>query len=235
MSKSECSRRGAVSHSSFGDTLASLRIGALTPAMGLDMKRWVLTALCILGWCASISAQTPEAWPLVDGKFGTAWDARLGSLAAAARQEYVRPPLTVECWAKLDSKERYNILVANETKASATHWELFTTPRDGILHAFLPGRKPNHVHTKADIADGKWHCVAMIMEETRVRLYVDGQEKANEGVTATPAQGAPGPLATGALVEGNLVCDGAIDEVRLSKCVRQIGEPPSAEFVADEH
>ncbi|MBM4081207.1 MAG: hypothetical protein FJ278_16005, partial [Planctomycetes bacterium] len=85
------------------------------------------------------------------------------------------------------------------------------------------------------IADGKWHYVAMIMEETRVRLYVDGQEKANEGVTATPAQGAPGPLAMGALVEGNLVCDGAIDEVRLSKCVRQIGEPPSAEFVADEH
>ncbi|MBM4050023.1 MAG: hypothetical protein FJ279_33420, partial [Planctomycetes bacterium] len=109
--------------------------------------------------CARAFGQTPEAWPLVEGKFGTAWDARLGSLAAAARQEYVRPPLTVECWAKLDSKERYNILVANETKASATHWELFTTPRDGILHAFLPGRKPNHVHTKVDIADGKWHYV----------------------------------------------------------------------------
>ena len=48
-------------------------------------------------------------------------------------------PLSVECWAQLDSRQGYNILVANEPKGSATHWELFTMAGSGTLTAYLPG------------------------------------------------------------------------------------------------
>ena len=84
-----------------------------------------------------------------------------------ANPAYSALPLTVECRVKLLGNGQYNILVANETKASATHWELFTMPRSGIFRAYLPGRTPDHVDTKAVLTDGRWHRVGMILEETR--------------------------------------------------------------------
>ena len=100
------------------------------------------------------------------------------SAIIAGRPEYSQPPITVRCIARLTDKQSYNILVANETKDSATHWELFTTPRDGLFTAYLPGRKPDHVRANTDIVDGGWHEIGMVMEERRVRLYVDGEMKA---------------------------------------------------------
>jgi len=135
---------------------------------------------------------------------------------------------------KLLGKEQYNILVACETKASALHWEIFTTPGDGILHAYVPGRTPDHVHTTLPVVDGQWHWVAMVMEETRIRLFVDGVEKANAAVAITNRTRVPGPLAIGGLVEGGFGCNGLIDEVRLSSRVRPIEAAPTAELTADE-
>jgi len=100
------------------------------------------------------------------------------SAIIAGRPEYSQPPITVRCIARLTDKQSYNILVANETKDSATHWELFTTPRDGLFTAYLPGRKPDHVRANTDIVDGGWHEIGMVMEERRGRLYVDGEMKA---------------------------------------------------------
>ena len=114
-----------------------------------------------------------------DDAFGKALDARKGALVAPAHPAYSTLPLTIECRVKLLGKEQYNILVANETKASSTHWEIFTTPGDGTLHAYLPGRTPDHVHTNVPLVDGQWHWVAMVMEESRISLFVDRAEKAS--------------------------------------------------------
>lgn len=168
------------------------------------------------------------------GAFGQALDAARGAMIIPANAAYSAAPLTVECRVKLFGNELYNILIANETKASATHWEIFTLPGDGTLHAYLPGRTPDHVHSNVPIADGAWHWVAMTMDESAIALYVDGAEVARQPVAVSNGKRVEGPLAIGALVEGGFGCNGVIDEVRLSRVVRPVSGFPDAEFAPDD-
>jgi sugar phosphate isomerase/epimerase len=78
-----------------------------------------------------------------------------GGLHAAGRDEYRDPPITVHCRATLMQKERYNILVACDTKASAAHWEIFSMAGDGTFTAYRPGREPDHVRSDVSICDGE--------------------------------------------------------------------------------
>jgi putative heme-binding domain-containing protein len=150
---------------------------------------------------------------------------------AEGKPEYRSPPLTAECKVKLNGKGSYNILIASDTKQSAAHWEIFTTPGNGHLSAYLPGYKPDHVHGKTDIADGKWHNVAMQYEATRVRLLVDGKKVADQEVIKGKGDTVPGALSFARLVEGGLGCDGELAWVRLSK---GIIEPSDKDPVADD-
>ena len=184
----------------------------------------VLTVLML----PAVGAPSPQ-----DGAFGQALDTSKGAILIPEHLAYRRVPLTVECRVKLLGKAQYNILVANETKAAGTHWELFTTPGDGFLHAYVPGRNPDHVHTTVSITDGVWHWVAMVMEEERIRLFVDGEEKAAQAVTVVNPETLHGQLAVGGLVEERLGCAGLIDELRISKGVRPIQSAPGAELEAD--
>lgn len=81
-----------------------------------------------------------------------------GSTKFPASDEFRQRPVTVECMAKLDSAASYNVLVACDTKASAEHWSLYTTPGSGFLSLFQPGRG-GEVFSKANICDGK--CAAI--------------------------------------------------------------------------
>jgi Mal s 1 allergenic protein-like/Hydrazine synthase alpha subunit middle domain/Concanavalin A-like lectin/glucanases superfamily/WD40-like Beta Propeller Repeat len=168
-----------------------------------------------------------------DGAMGQALDASKGAMVVPANPIYRQLPFTVECRVKLLGKAQYNILVANETKASATHWEIFTTPGDGILHAYVPGRTPDHVHTKTPLVDGAWHWVAMVMEENRIRLFVDGREEANQAVVVSNHKSVDGSLAVGGLVEDGFGCQGLIDEIRLSNCARPVQPAPDGELTKD--
>ncbi len=163
-----------------------------------------------------------------------ALDTRGGCAVVESRPVFSTHPLTVECRVRLDSAQSYNIIIANETKGSATHWELFTTPNDGHFTAYMPGRTPDHVRSAVGIVDGKWHWIAMVMEQDRVRLYVDGVEKAGVASAPPTQAGTPSQLAIGALVEGGLQCVGLIDQVRLSASARAITSAPEAPLAADE-
>ena len=149
---------------------------------------------------------------------------------AAGRPEYRAPPLTVECRARLGRREGYNILVASDTKQSAAHWELFSMAGTGRLTAYLPGLRPDHVRSDADVCDGRWHHLAMQYEPRRVRLYCDGKLVADQAVEPLGKTPVPGKLAFGRLVEGGLDCDGRIDWVRLTRGVGPVqgsqGEAP---------
>ena len=147
-------------------------------------------------------------------------DARKGALMVEGDAAFHTLPLTVACRVQLFGKKQYNILVANETKASATHWELFTTPGDGVLHAYMPGRTPDHVHTTIGIVDKTWHDVALVLEPEHIRLYVDGALAADEAVSPVSGDSVAGGLAMGGLVEGGFGCDGIIDAVRFSHGVQ---------------
>ena len=156
-----------------------------------------------------------------------------GGMLVEGKAEYRAPPLTIECRAKLNSKRAFNILVASDTKASAEHWELYSFAGSGVFSVYLPGRGGN-LSAKVDIADGQWHALAAVIEPTRVRLFVDG--KLVQDAPVRPLNGAPKPggLAFGRLVEGGIGCDGLIDDVRLTRGVREIGGVATEPLKKDE-
>jgi type 1 glutamine amidotransferase len=160
--------------------------------------------------------------PLADGHFGKALNARAGGAFAPTRADYRNPPLTVECWAKLHSKGNYNILIANENKSSATHWEMFTFAGSGRYAVYMPGMTPDHARTDIDICDDKWHYLAMVYTAGRIRLYVDGKQAVDQAITFNNGPTQPGDLAFGSLVSRELGCDGLIDDVRLSQSALDI-------------
>jgi hypothetical protein len=185
---------------------------------------------------AAAPANPPAAStkPLVAGKFGQALDGRAGGALVAGRDEFRRFPITVECWARLNDKSTYNILVAHELKSSGTHWELFSMAGSGMLTAYCPGFTPDHCNSNAMVCDNQWHHLAMILEPERIRLYVDGKQVADQQHkrTATPSQ--PGGLALASLVDKAIGCTGLIDEVRISKGVRSISAIPDKPFAVDD-
>jgi cytochrome c553/sugar phosphate isomerase/epimerase len=170
---------------------------------------------------------------LGEGRFGQALDARHGGLVVAGHERYRQPPLSVECWARLDNQQGYNILVASEPKSSATHWELFTMAGSGTLTAYLPGYQPDHVRSETDVVDGKWHHLAMTIEPARVRLWVDGREVASQAVEFQKGETVAGNLGIGRLPTGEIGASGLVDEVRISQGVRDFSsstvKPPAVD------
>lgn len=154
-----------------------------------------------------------------------ALDATRGAMTVPADPAFRTPPLTVECRVRVNGWTGFNILIANEPKSSATHWEIFTTPRDGRVHAYLPGRAPDHVRTTAVLETGRWYRVALVLEADRIRLFVDGAEAGAAATTTRGGASVPGPLAVGGLSEGGFGCDGLLDDVRISRGAH----PPAAD------
>ena len=131
-------------------------------------------------------------------------------------------PLTIECRVKLEKSGGYNIIIANETKASATHWELFTMPDSGNLTLYVPGFAPDHVYTNFSITDGRFHHIAATIEKNGISLFVDGERKVQAEVQGPQTAGKPAALSIGKLTEGGIGCVGEIAEVRISRGVRPI-------------
>jgi azurin len=163
----------------------------------------------------------PESVASLSEEFGKALK---GGWVIDGDAEYAKLPFTVECRAKLDGKKGYNILVASETKSSATHWELYTHAGRGTLALFMPGRGGDY-DSKVAVCDGKWHDLLASVDEKGVVMWVDGKQVATVDRTF---QSVPNPnrtgksdlrLAFGRLVEGGIGCDGLIDDVRLSRGV----------------
>jgi type 1 glutamine amidotransferase len=168
---------------------------------------------------------------LREGRMGNAFDTRKGGALAAGRAEYHEVPITVECWVRLFQKQTYNILVASELKSSPTHWELFTQPGSGHLTLYSPGMQPDHVGTTVDLADGEWHFVRCLREPERVRIFVDGRQAADQKVTRTTVGSTDDGLGLGTLVDRAIGCAGWLDDVRISRGLRDAegvpGEPLS--------
>lgn len=180
------------------------------------------------------AAGPAPAGAFVDGKFGKALDARVARADVSGRQEYREPPITVECWAKLFDNQPFNILIANEPKSSGTHWELFTFAGTGRLTVYLPGMTPDHVHSEAVVTDGRWHYLGFIYEPRRARLFVDGKQVADKAIESKNNPPQAGGLTIGSLVTHEIGCAGLIDEVRLTRGIREIKEVPNSPLKADE-
>jgi type 1 glutamine amidotransferase len=171
---------------------------------------------------------------LREGKLGQALDTRKGGALAPGRAEYHELPITVECWVRLFQKQTYNILVASELKSSPTHWELFTQPGSGHLTLFSPGMQPDHVGTTVDLADGQWHFVRCLREAERVRIFVDGRQAADQKVKRQAARSTDDGLGLGTLVDRAIGCVGWLDDVRISRGLRDPEGIPSEPLSRDD-
>ncbi|HYF35606.1 MAG TPA: DUF6797 domain-containing protein, partial [Prosthecobacter sp.] len=156
---------------------------------------------------------SPKAVPSLNADFGTALQ---GALNVPGKEAWRTLPITIELRAKLNSAKNFNILLAHETKASATHWEVYTYRDSGVFSVYLPGRG-GEFKSSVNICDGEWHDLIANLETDKVTLWIDGKQVLQK--PAQPLKGLPidGDLAFGQLVEGGHGCDGLIDDVRLSR------------------
>lgn len=207
----------------------------------LDGLRWLLPQLAgkaagpLPAYRTYKAPKPPGEARLAPGKFGKALEARHGGVHLDGQPAFREAPLTLELWAKLPDRGPYHILVANELKSSGTHWELFSMAGTGNFTVYLPGHQPDHVNSSANICDDQWHALAMIYEPARLRLFVDGKPVADQKIerrTDRPSQ--PGGFAIGELVGREIGCGGLIDDVRLSKGVREITAVPTGPLTKDE-
>ena len=180
-----------------------------------------------LVWILPQGVAAQEA--LAPGEFGKAIDFRRAAAGMIGSQSLVKTPFTVELIVKLDSKSGFNILLANEPKASSSHWELYSFAKTGHLSAYLPGSGTSHVKSTEDICDGEWHLVAMQMSPDRIRLFVDGQKVADQEVEVVAPENDGSTMAVGRLVEGGIGCDGVMDTLR----IRQGLHRPQQDLVQD--
>jgi mono/diheme cytochrome c family protein len=175
-----------------------------------------------------------EARTLGEGRFGKALDARVAGAVAQPREVYHQPPLTVECWARLDDKAGFNVLVANHPKESAEHWEIYSYAGSGVFSVYLPGYAPAEVLSGVDVTDGKWHYLAMTFDGRRVRLYVDARLVRDAAVKRQRTGGPAGPLYFGGYPPQKIGCAGLLDEVRISRGLRPVDRVPAGPFRSDD-
>jgi hypothetical protein len=152
---------------------------------------------------------------------------------------YQQRPLTAQAWVKLNSTVDYNIIVTAGFKQFAGCWLLASDINTGNFFAYLPGSLPTTVNTGQNIVDGQWHYVAMLLETARVRLYVDGVQRADTALSSGSLSAAgsspanhPGGLYIGAYPPDHQGCDGLVDEVRISNQILSISGVPAASFQA---
>ncbi|MEM7235938.1 MAG: LamG-like jellyroll fold domain-containing protein, partial [Planctomycetota bacterium] len=171
-----------------------------------------------------------ESVPSLSDEFGRALE---GGWVEKGRASFRTRPITIECRAKLRSKSKFNILVASDEKSSADHWELYTYSGTGCLSLYQPGRG-GEFQSEVNICDGRWHALAAVIQEKRVRLYVDGKLVLDQSAAARRGEPRAGGFAIGRLVEGSIGCDGSIDDVRLSRGVRAISAPSESPMTRDD-
>jgi azurin/sugar phosphate isomerase/epimerase len=167
---------------------------------------------------APVTVQKASGVPSLNEEFGKALS---GGLLVDGKGEYHTLPFTIECRAKLDSKDRFNILVACNPKSADTHWELYTHAGRGTLALYMPGRGGDY-DSKVNICDGQWHNLVASVSAELVTLWVDGKmvlEKPTGKKDGLVIHAGVESIAFGRLVEGTLGCDGLIDDVRLSRGV----------------
>jgi hypothetical protein len=145
-------------------------------------------------------------------------------------------PITLECWLRGDNFTGRRGLV---TKTEMSDYGLFCSDGTIDFSVLLGDRYASASSTGAVLRPGTWHHVAGVFDGKQVRVYVDGKlvaQQAGKGRRRTNQL----PLFLGADTNKNggptSHFAGLIDEIRLSKVARYVGDSfvPPAKHIPDE-
>lgn len=183
------------------------------------MRQATLRTIMVVMLCpafASARAAVP-ADPLVDGKYGKAISLKGSRKMILPVGDMSRTfPLTFEFWCRIDSTVSYNILLSQAPKYGA-HWEIFTAPGGGAITAYVPQISTTDNFGGGDsVADGKWHYIALRFHERSLEIYTDGKLAVRKE-TKSPLVFDESPLYLGGIASDAFACDGAIDELHISR------------------
>lgn len=143
-------------------------------------------------------------------------------------------PITVECRAKLDRKTGVNTILSNGLRISIRHWEIFSAKDTGHFAAFISGAEPQTIESPVDVADGKWHYLAMQFDGKTVKLFVDGAEAASKTIKPKQSFADVSALTFGYSPDlGASAGDVELDEVRISHALRKIEGVPADPYKMD--
>lgn len=197
------------------------------------MFRFCFCLLVLALFNINTNAQPPIVGSLptlTDGKFGKALDARISAVMIDGDPAYRQPPFTVECWVKLFGSHFVNVIASCDPRDSSQNWSLRSESGTGRIEVQLPGYTPEYVQGKSVIADGQWHAAAFSFDGTKVKLYVDGTLCGEQSVARNnKLSPKPGSLCIGLLIDGKgrITCNGVIDDVRISRTIREITKLPT--------
>ncbi|QDU49926.1 ThuA domain-containing protein [Gimesia panareensis] len=180
---------------------------------------------------APVEKKSAALLPL--GKWGKALNTNAGSIVLPSETLKNQKPISADCWVKLNSKSGFNVFLASSKKSNPAHWEMYSYARSGFFSVYLPGQGGEY-KTRVNICDQKWHYVGMILEDSRIRLFVDGKKELDSPLPPPKqANVSSGNLRIGGLVEKTLASDGLLDELRISKGTRDLTQVPQAPLKAD--
>ncbi len=172
-------------------------------------------------------------------EFGTAIAPKNRSFVLPGDELLNSRPFTVEFWARVNSRDSFQIFLANEEKSSPRHWEIYTFQGSGKLALYVPGNQSEQtILSNCDLVDGKFHYIGLVMGNDEAELFVDGTSVA-KGKLDAPYSATPenAMFAIGSLVDRSLFCDGVIDELKISKGKREFSPErvPNAPLTPDEN
>ena len=198
-------------------------LGGCAPADPALKGHWSFdegSGLVAANAAGSAGAKVPAALKRVNGKTGKAVSFNGKDFVVVKHiDEFNSPQYTVAAWTKLKKTGDHHYIVWKAgpefpEAENARRFDLWTS-LDGIVNGLMhdkAGLDELHIQGATDIADDKWHHVALTYDCKIVTLYVDGKKEA----ALTPS----GPLAKnkhdlwiGGRPEG-VVATGAIDDVR---------------------
>jgi len=206
-----------------------------------------VAAKSVMAW-ALLAASAAAAPALVEGRFGQGIAPAAGGFSwaeAGYRVEYGELPVTFECWVRVNETTTDGVIASfGSTRENGHHWAIICHAGFGEIGLQAAGLRPDVFRGRAAIGDGKWHHVALLLEERRVRVLVDGAEAIIADAEPSHRWKQAGPLCFGGYYHlfsagnypsagGRQPLRGVIDEARLSKGIRENRGSPSAPFEAD--
>lgn len=167
--------------------------------------------------------EIPKYTPSVSVAFGQAFCAHSQFTCFDTDRTLTKRPLSVSFWAKIESHKTFNIFLAFDQKSSPNHWELYSFANSGEFSLYMPGNKAGTtIKGGPDLADGRWHFLAAVLDKQKAELFVDGRSVARGGVDYTPVKGSESlPFVIGALANGAFGNDPLIiDELHITANIR---------------